>query len=293
VTVIDHLSRRAATRPALARRLRAVYLLARRALSRLGLELLLSSYDSPIPQPRALRDGYLEAARPLPGVELDTERALSFLREELGPLLRDWREPPGFSLDNGTYESVDAETLHAMVRRFSPRHVVELGSGYSSLIIADALARNGSGAEHRCLDPYPSPLLPSGRVEPIAAQDLEPAMLAHLQEDDILFVDTSHTVKVGGDVNAIVLELLPQLSPGVLVHFHDIFLPYSYSRGHLESGHFWSEQYLLQAFLIGNHDWQVVLPNYAVARAHPAELAAAVPSFRPGVAPGAFWIRRR
>jgi hypothetical protein len=78
-----------------------------------------------------------------------------------------------------------------------------------------------------------------------------------------------------------------------MVHFHDIFLPYPYSRAHLEDAHFWSEQYLLQAFLIGNPGWEVLVGGQAVARIHPDRLRAAIPSFAPGVSPGAFWIRRQ
>jgi len=107
-----------------------------------------------------------------------------------------------------------------------------------------------------------------------------------------VFVDTSYTVKLGGDVNHIIPELLPLIPAGVFVHFHEIFLPYPYSRAHFDGAHFWTEQDLLQAFLAGNAGWEILIGAYGVARAHPQRLAAAVPSFGFGVAPDAMWLRR-
>ncbi len=122
---------------------------------------------------------------------------------------------------------------------------------------------------------------------------IQPEPSTELRAGDILFVDTTHTVKLGGDVNRIVLDLLPLVAPGVLVHFHDIFLPGDYSRGHIANAHYWNEQYLLQAFLIGNSGWEVVVGAQGIARHAPERLAAVIPSFGPGVSPAAFWIRRR
>ena len=91
----------------------------------------------------------------------------------------------------------------------------------------------------------------------------------------------------------IVLDLLPLVAPGVLVHFHDIFLPYEYpSAWVLEERRAWAEQYLLQAFLAFNAAFEVVFPAYAVVRAAPDAVAQAIPSFSAAVMPGAFWIRR-
>ena len=279
------------------------YLLVRRALARVGFQLVYSSYDSPIPDVTAIAPGFFDEARPMRGLAFDVDRQIAFLERELAQHCGEFEPPlsaadagPGrFYLRNGTYESVDAELLYAFVRRFRPPHVVELGSGYSTLIVREALERDGADASEvlRTYDPYRSSLLPpEARVMPIRAQDVPDETFRTLGPDDVLFVDTSHVVKVGGDVTRIVLEVLPLLRPGVIVHFHDIFLPYPYSRGHLEDAHFWSEQYLLQAFLLGNGDWEVLIGAQAVARAHPRRIAAAIPSFGPGVNPGSFWMRR-
>ena len=109
---------------------------------------------------------------------------------------------------------------------------------------------------------------------------------------DVLFVDTTHTVKLASDVDYILLDVLPHLEAGVLVHFHDIFLPWEYPRVWFEEmRYFWTEQYLLQAFLAFNEAFEV--PAHAIARLHPERLTRVVSSFRAGVTPGSFWLRRR
>jgi predicted O-methyltransferase YrrM len=284
--------------------LRRGYLLTRRIAGRLGLQIVVSSYDSPIPVLASIDPAYFARPDPMRGIDFDPVAQTDFLERELARFTREYAPPhdrdqagPGrFFLRNGTYESVDAELLYAIVRRFEPRRIIELGSGFSTLIIREALARNGADPRevHTTYDPYPSDLLPAElAVRPDNAQTVAIDAFQELGENDVLFVDTSHTVKLAGDVNRIVLEILPTLQPGVIVHFHDIFLPYPYSRAHLDDAHFWTEQYLLQAFLSGNPDWEVLIGGYAVSRSDPKRLAAAVPSFADGVNPGAFWVRRR
>jgi hypothetical protein len=304
MSIYDRLSRTTAA-PGVLRWLRRGYLLARGLLARVGFELVYASYDSPIPDVRSLEPEFFDRPDPMRGVAFDVDRQMEFVERELAVHTREFNPPMSaaeagphrFHLRNGTYESVDAELLYAMVRRFAPRRIVELGSGYSTLIIREALERAGgadiAGTLHT-YDPYPSSLLaPDWPVAPIPVQRIGDQVFGELDAGDLLFVDTSHTVKAGGDVNRIVLDLLPILRPGVIVHFHDIFLPYPYSAAHFRDAHFWNEQYLLQAFLAGNEAWEVLVGGHAVARAHPHRLGAAVPSFGPGVTPGAFWIRRR
>jgi Methyltransferase domain len=285
-----------------------LYLAGGRAAERVGLHVVRASYDSPIPRRRELDDALFERDSAMRGIDWDPERQTAFLERELAPFLAEFRPrsapdaPVGaFRLDNATYDRVDAELLYALLRFAKPRRYVELGSGYSTLVAAEALARNaaeGHAGRISCFDPYPSPHVEVRQdlaplVRRTSAEQLPESVVSELTAGDVLFVDTSHTVKLGGDVNRIVLELLPLAAPGVIVHFHDIFLPRDYSRGHLDGAHFWTEQYLLQAFLSGNDAWEVLIGGQAVALHAPERLRAHVPSFDPGVSPGAFWIRRR
>ena len=114
----------------------------------------------------------------------------------------------------------------------------------------------GEGFTIKCIEPYPSSKLKElkkielieKRVQAISFQDA----FQELGQNDILFIDSSHTVKSGSDVNYLILEILPRLNCGVIVHFHDIFLPYDYSRTVLKTFFHWTETSLLRAFLIHN-----------------------------------------
>ena len=283
------------------------YLAVHRGAERAGLHLVRASYDSPIPRRADLDAGVFAEPSPMRAVNWDADAQMRFVEDDLASALTEFRPqpdpdaPPGrFRLDNQTYDRVDAELLYGIVRWARPKRYVELGSGYSTLVAADArVANRAEGAEATidCYDPYPSPhvlarddLAP--RVQRVSAQALPEDVVTELAAGDVLFVDTSHTVKMGGDVNRIVLDLLPLLAPGVVVHFHDIFLPWDYSRGHVDQAHFWTEQYLLQAFLMYNAAFEVLVSGQAVARAHPDRLRAVIPSFHDGVSPGAIWLRR-
>lgn len=264
------------------------------------------NYYSPVPDPHALPDHIWTRASRLGGLDFDPDAQLKFLARDLGPLISEWTpalEPTGragdFYLHNPTYGSVDGEVLYAMVRLFKPGLIMELGSGRSSLVIADACNRNrsdGSPVDHEVFDPYPwlDGLSEAAvNVKQISATEIPMAEFERLRAGDILFVDTTHTVKVGGDVNYLILDVLPALAPGVLVHFHDIFLPWEYPREWLVDEHFyWTEQHLLQGFLAFNREFEVLLSAHAVAKLSPAEVGRVIPSFTPGVRPGAFWLRR-
>jgi hypothetical protein len=268
------------------------------------------NFYSPIPDLDLLPEDIWERRSRLGGVDLRTEQAIELIEGELAPFIAemdvaiDGPAPPGtFFLRNENYESVDAELLYAFVRARKPRRVVELGSGFTTLLIGEAARRNlaeGAAIEHLAFDPFPRAQIfgeqppPPTVFEPLPATEVPLGRLEELEAGDILFVDTTHTVKLGSDVNHIILDVLPALTPGVLVHFHDIFLPFEYPRVWFEEmDYFWAEQYLLQAFLAFNDSFEVVLPAGAVAREFPERLDVAVPSFSPGRRPGALWLTRR
>ena len=307
VRVSDRLSRLDPGGPAF-RALHAGYLRGHRLAERFGLHVVRASYDSPIPVVHRLPEEVFGRVAEPRGLDWDPAKQVDFMRRTLAPYLEEFRPeparsgPPGsFRLDNNTYDRVDAELLYAVLRHLRPARYVELGSGYSTLVAWEALERNrseGHPADVEVYDPLPSPhvlVRPelARLVKRTGAESLPDEVAGGLRASDVLFVDTSHTVKLGGDLNRIVLELLPLVAPGVVVHFHDIFLPRDYFRAHVDGAHYWTEQYLLQAFLSGNRDWEVLLGAQAVALEAPEVLAELIPSYHPGVEPGAFWIRRR
>jgi hypothetical protein len=281
------------------RRLRAL-------AARAGLQVVLKSFYSPIPDLATMSDSTWERRSDLAGIHLDFDAQLGFL-ERLRKPLAEFAPPTStdeehtYASGNPSYPLVDAAVLHAIVRGTKPKRIVELGSGHSTLVAAAACLQNereGSPVDYRAYDPYPTvapPGLPGlTELSRAPAEQLPPERFAELVEGDLLVVDTTHTVKTGGDVNHIVLDVLPRLGSGVLVHFHDVFLPWEYPRTWAEDlGLYWAEQYLLQAFLSLNEQYQIACALYALSRERPERLRELVPAWRDDSVPGAFWIRRR
>jgi predicted O-methyltransferase YrrM len=282
--------------------------IARAAALRLGYRTVPRSFYSPIPEPGELPEEIWTQPSQMAGIDLRVEEQLRFLEHDLAPYLREFNPPrlasastTEFYLENGSYESVDAETLYAIVRQAKPSRMIEVGSGFSTLVAARACVANaadGVPTELIAVEPYPRAFL-EHRVEGLArlerrrATELPIEFFDALDSGDILFVDTTHVVKTGGEVNRIVLDVLPRLRGGVLVHFHDVFLPWEYPREWLEQlDYFWTEQYLLQAFLTMNDEFEVVFAAHHLGRTYPERVAASIPSFRPGCG-GAFWLRRK
>jgi hypothetical protein len=267
---------------------------------------VVKSFYSPIPDLAALPESTWERRSDLPGIRLDLDTQLAFLERLREPLAE--FDPPRAADDaqvyasgNPSYPLVDAAVLYAIVRGVKPERIVELGSGHSTLVAAAAAVANereGSPVDYRAYDPYPkvaqAGLLGLTELSRTPAEALPPERFAELGEGDLLVVDTTHTVKTGGDVNHIVLDVLPRLGSGVLVHFHDVFLPWEYPRTWAEDfGLYWAEQYLLQAFLSLNEQYEVACALYALSRERPESLRELVPAWRDDSVPGAFWIRRR
>jgi hypothetical protein len=285
--------------------------LVKRALARTGYAVVPTDryaviprdFNSPLPEVDRL--DFWESPRSMEGVDLAVDGALQLLTTRLAPHIKEFVRPadrPGWTFSTGSYGIVDAEVLYAMVRWLRPRTIVEFGSGASSHFIQMAARRNaddGRPLDHRIFDPFPFTASPLGTVtgpvvSAMRAEELDPVLIAGLLgEGDVLFVDTTHTVKTGGDVDHIFSAIIPRLVPGVWVHIHDVFLPYEYPREWvLDDRRLWAEQYLLHAFMAFNRAFRVRFPAMAVSRAAPEVLARLVPGFSLAYRPGAFWIER-
>ena len=208
----------------------------------------------------------------------------------------------GYYYSNGMFGPGDAEILYSVIRHFQPRRIIEIGSGNSTLLAKAALDLNraeGHQAEHICIEPYAAPWLENLGLTGLIrdrVETLDPSFFQRLEENDILFIDSSHVVRTGGDVLFEYLEIVPRLRPGALVHVHDIFLPFEYPLPWVrDQKWFWTEQYLVQAFLAFNAEFEIVLAlsylnaHYREALAH----AAPVYAERPECSPASLWIRRK
>jgi hypothetical protein len=241
----------------------------------------------------------------LPGVGISRE-AMVAEWERLVPLMRDNPFPadvtPGFryAFQNPAYSWGDGSVLHAMLRLHRPKRVIEIGSGWSSACTVDTVERYLDGnCRLTFIDPYPQLLrtLLGDTAVPVEIlesplQDVPLATFADLQAGDVLFIDSTHVLRTGSDVCLELLEILPRLPSGVVVHIHDVFWPFEYPRHWvLDENRSWNELYALRAFLIGNRDWRVTMFNHYFVQVERARIEASYPDFlkNPG---GAMWLQR-
>ena len=246
------------------------------------------------------------------GIKFEPEKYIEFLKQ-LGSKFAgecDWPNEPSnnlndFHLHNGCFSYGCAAPLHCIIRQFKPKRVVEIGSGNSSKIIAGAIKINSvqnHETEYTIVDPYTSleqkNFPRKTNIIRTQVELLDLSLFESLEENDVLFIDSSHVCKIGSDVNFEILDILPLLKKGVFIHFHDINLPYEYPKIYATNPSFrvfWTESYLLQAFLICNHDFEICLPmdflqhNYLKILTETFPLSSKT-NF--GWVSGSFWIKR-
>ncbi len=280
---------------------------------RLGLHVTPVHFYEPIPDTRSLSDEVWTAPSELVGIDMNNENQLAMLDDFATRFKGEYdafpraatSDPRQYHLENGMFGNVDGEILYCMIRSFKPRRIIEIGSGFSTLVAAQAILANARAdpaytCELRSVEPFPSETIRRG-IPGLSAQlrvpvqDVPLSEFLQLEENDILFIDSSHVLKTGGDVQYEFLEIIPRLAGRVLVHVHDIFLPAEYPRSWvIEKHRFWTEQYLLQAFLTYNSAFEVLWGGSFMHLNHPDELQRAFSSYEGGQCrPGSFWMRRR
>jgi hypothetical protein len=262
-------------------------------------------FYQPIPDTQSLPQKLWDHPSELVGIDMNDSVQLDLLRNRFPKFRGEYEQfptkptgqPSRFHLNNDFFDGTDALVAYCMVRHFQPRLIIEVGSGFSSLIAAEAAAKNKSSALI-CIEPFPREFLRQrfpglhSLIEK-KVEDLDLDFFSQLGPGDILFIDSSHTIKIGGDVNYLFLEVLPRLKPGVIVHVHDIFLPFDYRRDWvMDEFRFWTEQYLLQAFLTFNSEFEVLMANSYLGHYHKEDLKTTFPN-SPWWGGGSFWMRRR
>lgn len=273
-------------------------------------------FYSPVPDLGDLeRRGAWDRKSALAGISFREEEQLALL-ETLGREFGQecaWpaasKIPGVYSYGGGGFSFGCAAGVHCLARKFKPRRFVEIGSGNSSLVINEALAKNaretGEKALYTIIDPYPREkfighLSELTELREQKAETVDAGFFHALGENDFLFIDSSHTVRTGGDVNFLLLEVVPALAPGVLVHCHDILLPYEYPKVYATNPRFrvfWTEQYLLQALLSGNRHLEILLAMCYLMRNFRDKVETAFPAFRYDPAndrniSSSFWFRK-
>jgi SAM-dependent methyltransferase/predicted O-methyltransferase YrrM len=271
----------------------------------------LGHYYSPLYDGRELAEQreriWTHPPRETPGLEWHDEEQRRLCRDVFAPQERlvldddPTDDPTVYYATNDQYPPLDAWVLEGLLRHLNPSRMVEIGSGFSTLISARVNREHLGGSMHlTCIEPYPREFLAAGvpgvsqlRIEKI--QDTPLDVFTELGEDDMLFVDTSHTVKTGGDVVWIVEEIVPRLGSGVFIHVHDIFLPGDYPEPWVAEGWGWNEMYLVRAFLTFNDQFEIVWGAQYMIQKHFDEVLAAFPEYGQHAhkGGGSLWLRRR
>jgi len=200
--------------------------------------------------------------------------------------------------------------LYFMIRDIKPRRYTEIGSGVSTYycsLAAEENAKDGKNLEITCIDPYPHDMLYKiSKVEILkkAVQDVDVSFFDQLGNGDILFIDSTHIVKIDGDVPYLYLEVIPRLTKGTVIHIHDIHFPYNipYPPQYYIFGRkrpvYWNEAMLLQAFLSYNDSYEIIMSLPLLRYFDEDFLRAIIPGYQPlsqndaDTHSGSLWIKK-
>jgi predicted O-methyltransferase YrrM len=260
----------------------------KKAAEKRGFLVFEKSYYLPIPDKNDLdfcRD------TDLAGINIDEKIAFGLLDEVLSKYKKEFNafpvgktdDPQKYYLLNGGYMAIDGNVYYSLIRNLKPAKIIEIGSGNSTLLAAHAIAANrresGVNSKLICIEPYPSESLKNLKNSFISlvekkVQEVRLEEFNMLQANDILFIDSSHVLKSGGDVWWEYCEILPRLKSGVYVHIHDISLPKPYPTVYFDQDLFFNEQYLLQAFLTHNDKFEIIWPGNYLMSKYPEKMKA-------------------
>jgi predicted O-methyltransferase YrrM len=267
-------------------------------------------YYSPIPDVEQLRPHFdklfFRHVGELPGIDMNFDRQ----KELMQAFLPFYAEQPfaakpsperRYHFENDQFSYADALFLYFVLRHVKPKRVVEVGTGWSTcaMLDTDDLFLGGE-LSITSIDPDPSRLrarMRKGDEERVSILE-QPVQLVDLgtfdalQADDILFIDSTHVLKTGSDVNHLMFEVLPRLASGVWVHVHDITWPFEYPQEWVEEGRAWNEVYAWRAFLQFNDAFDVQVMNTCLEVLETDWFREHMPLCLENMG-GSLWLRRR
>jgi len=208
----------------------------------------------------------------IPGIDLNIDYQLQLMMK-----LQDYYSEIPFKaqpqkgiryyFENDYYSYTDGIILYAMMRHFKPKRIIEIGSGFSSALMIDTNELFFKGSiQLEFIEPNPKRLYSlfskrdkeNIKVTEDFVQNIDISRFQELQAGDVLFIDSSHVAKAGSDLNYILFDILPNLNPGVLIHFHDIFFPFEYPKEWVYAGRNWNENYMLRAYLMNSRAYKIL-----------------------------------
>lgn len=242
----------------------------------------------------------------VPGVDMRDDAQLALL-DAFAPMAASIPFGPAgadtgcrYHYGNTWFDECDAAVLHCMLRHLRPPRVLEVGSGYSSAVSLDTSERFlDASISFTFIEPNPYRLNAMLRDQDRSRHtvinrpvwDVPMETLTSLRAGDVFFIDTSHVVKAGSDVQFLLLEVMPRLAPGVIIHLHDIFWPFEYPGEWFRMGRAYNEAYLLQGMLAYSRGYEVLFFNHYLQCRHEAALAAALPVAMRSLG-SSLWLRK-
>jgi predicted O-methyltransferase YrrM len=259
----------------------------------LGLHVTTAHFYSPIPNVTKLDSSVYNKVFDCKGVDWNLDVQFNLLKNIIPKYIREFTPTP-----NSGLSLVDSFMLYAMVRENKPSIIIEVGGGNSTIIIQEAIEKNkseGVTCVHHCIEPYPKNYIKKICSSSFSLIDsrLQDVDIDLLSSADLLFIDSSHVSKIDSDVNRLVLEVIPRLKKGCLIHFHDIMFPNDYPKEWVENGNmFWNESYLLHSFMLFNSSFNIVWASRFIQLYHIDLLKDCFSYFKDSHRLSSFWIKK-
>lgn len=261
-------------------------------------------YESPyadIKQIHEKEDDIFNSQKEILNIDFNVGEQLEILQKMKDLDLPNWEDGNGetgcrYYYDNSWFGKGSADALGYMMQVIKPRNIIEIGSGFSTAVMLDVNERfMNNRIRITSIEPRAGRLKkllkPSDNLE-IYERDLQEIptnFFDKLEENDILFIDSSHVSKIGSDVNYLLFEVLPRLKKGIYIHFHDIFYPFIYPAQWIYEGRVYNEMYMLRAFLMDNVNYSIQLFGDMLEKKYNEK----VPVKLKGCGCGSLWIKKK
>lgn len=258
-----------------------------------SLHVTAAHFYSPIPTTSELEADVFQKVFGDDGLDWNRNRQLDFLRDACRLRVSEFQPEP-----NSGLSLVDAFILHAMIRERKPAIMFEIGAGDTTKISLQALRMNradGYPFRFTSIEPYPREDIQELKDSDfeLVFKKLQSVDPKWISEADLLFIDSSHVSKIGSDVNCEILEIVPRMKVGAVIHWHDIVMPMNYPQAWINDGNmFWNESYMVHSFMLFNESFRIVWASKFLRLNYFGELKTAFPYLREDHHLTSFWIER-
>jgi len=225
-------------------------------------------------------------------------KKLKYSKELINLKLKIKSNNSGFVMDNPFFSAGDADFLYQFIRHTKPKRIIEVGSGYSTLIAYEAKLKNElekQKCEMICIDPGKIEIISNLKIKRIKKklEDCKIDIFKSLKKDDLLLIDSTHIIKPFGDVLRIYQEIIPDLNKNTNICIHDIFTPFSYpSDWMIDHNLFWNEQYLLETLLMDKTKYKIIAPLFFLKKRYFSLLKKICPYMSNKSGPSSFYLKK-